>query len=225
MVYNIGHLEFKSKKAAENYTRNILSSIDINVNIDKDNIHFKFFVDLLNNHQRRDYKIGSGIKSFIVVTNALGNGLETRVLRTDDTIESFSWKDCSTSKYKTDRDLLDIALRSAIQFQIQDFKMTTSEMCAGCGKYNKCVVDHKSPTFYELKTDFLLVNPKRVTAFDKDEKTHQEVFKADDKDFEYLWQEYHKKHAILQYLCKECHNEKTKNDIIHIKKLKTDICL
>lgn len=52
MVYNIGHLEFKSKKAAEDYTRNTINSVGINTNIDNAHIHFQFFVDLLNNHHK-----------------------------------------------------------------------------------------------------------------------------------------------------------------------------
>lgn len=100
--------------------------------------------------------------------------------------------------------------------------MATREVCAVCGNCDKCAVDHKFPTFYELKTNFLSSNPERVFTFDKDGKTHQQIFKPDDKDFEYLWQEFHKEHAVLQYLCKECHDKKTKNDIIHIKCFKTE---
>ena len=220
MVYNIGELEFKSKKAAEDYTRNIINTIGKNDCINEDNKHFQFFVDLLNNHQRREYKIGCGIKSFIITINALGTGFETLIRRTDDSIESFSWKDCSSSTFKNNKDKLDIALRSAIQSQIQEFKLESEEICAECNKHDKCAVDHKSPTFYELKSTFLLSNPMREFTFRKDIKTHQEIFSEADKDFECLWQKYHKENAVLQYLCKKCHNEKTKNDIAKIKDFK-----
>ena len=47
--YNIGELEFKTKKECENYTRNIIENLGCCL-INKDHIQYNFFNNLIENH-------------------------------------------------------------------------------------------------------------------------------------------------------------------------------
>jgi hypothetical protein len=213
MEYKIGEKKFKSKKEAESYTRDKIMNIGPDNNIDESRSEYPFLVDLIDNHHKKKEKIGVGIKSFIITNNKRGTGLETQIRRKDGTIESFSWKDCATHTYKTAEQLFEVAMRTSIENQIQEFRKSKQEQCNSCKEYKKCAVDHKEPIFNKLKRTFLMDKSELPMEFDKEEDTHQQKFKETDKDFEKKWQEYHKKNAVLQYLCVKCHKEKTKEDI------------
>lgn len=212
MPYKTGLLEFKTKKESETYTRNIINDIGENT-INNTHKHFQFFVDLLNNHHKREDKIGCGVDAFIITKNARGTGYETQIRRIDNTIESFSWKDCANHTHKNTLQLLEVAMRYTIDSQIQDFRNNNPEICANCKQKTICAVDHKEPTFNQIKNSFLATVQCLPSEFDKDITTHQQKFKECDADFEEKWKIYHKTEANLQYLCSKCHKEKTKNDI------------
>jgi len=212
MPCNIGLLEFKTKKEAENYTRNIINTIGENT-IDNTHIHYNFFIDLLNNHHKKESKIGCGVDAFIVTKNAYGNGYELKIKRIDGTYESFSWRDCANHTHKNQEQLIDVAMRNAINLQIQEFRNNNPEICANCKSVDKCDVDHKNPIFNDIKNNFLATVKYVPCEFDKELITHQQKFKKCDIDFETRWQKYHKENSLLQFLCFTCHKKKTKNDI------------
>ena len=218
MTYKTGSLEFKTKKESEIYTRSIINNIGEN-NINNTHKHFQFLVDLLNNHHKKDSKIGCGVDSFIITKNARGTGYEVQIRRIDDTTESFSWKDCANHTHKNEQQLLEVAMRTAIDSQVQEFRNSNLEQCANpkCKKIGKCDVDHIEP-FNNIKNKFLsTVNNGIPSEFDKQPNTHQHKFRECDADFESKWQLYHKLETRLQYLCYSCHKEKTKNDIKMIR--------
>ena len=216
MVYTIGSLEFKTKNDSVNYTRNIINNIGENT-INNTHEHYLFFNDLLNNHHKKEYKIGCGIDAFIIVKNARNTGYEIQIKRIDGTYESFSWRDCATHTHKNEHQLLEAAMRTAIDSQILEFRNNTPEKCATCDKIITCHVDHISPTFNQIKNQFLNTIDHAPSEFDKEPHTHQHTFRDCDADFENKWQLYHKKEANLQYLCITCHKNKTKNDIKMMK--------
>jgi hypothetical protein len=212
MPYNIGKLEFKTKKDSEKYVRNIINTIGENT-INNTHIYYQFFIDLLNNHHKRDLKIGCGIDKFQIIQNARGTGFEVQICRVDGSNESFSWKDCATHTHKNDTQLLEVAMRTSIDSQIYEFRKNNIEKCAKCEKIKKCAVDHKEPLFNEIKNKFIADATNIPSEFDKEPYTHQQKFRDCDSEFERKWQVYHKNVAELQFLCSSCHNEKTKNDI------------
>lgn len=217
MEYRIGELIFKSKKEAETYTRDKITDIGSDDNITESRPEYTFLVDLVGNHYRKEEKIGVGIESFIITRNKRRTGLETQIRRKDGTIESFSWKDCATQTYKNPEQLLEVAMRTSIENQIQEFRKKNEEQCRTCKEYKKCAVDHKEPIFNKIKRDFLKDKNNLPKDFDKEEETHQQKFKERDRDFEKTWQDYHREYAVLQYLCDKCHKEKTKKDIQSMK--------
>jgi hypothetical protein len=221
MKYKIGNKEFTTKKSAETYTRDIITSIIKNTDNNMDNnciirntdIHYQFLVDLLNNHPKKISKIGSGIHSFIIIQNFRQTGYEVNIKRTDNSIESFSWKSCATGTFKGHAELLSCAMQNAIEPQRQEFKYNNPEqICNHCGYYAKCDVDHKSPRFETMQKDFLSNVSSIPYEFAKQLDTHATIFKNIDSDFEYDWQEYHKSCVQWQYLCVPCHKIKTKLD-------------
>ena len=213
-VYKIGSFEFPTRAKAVDYTRELLIQIGRYTPIYPNHPDYLFFVALLEHHPEKQRKIGSGIQCFGIQRNKRDpKCLETFILRTDGSKETFSWKDCASQKWKTPEQKLYKAFRTTIDPQIINFHSTTPEICAHCGKQTKCSVDHKNPTFKKLTLDFLALNTLPVpTIFAKKPKTNEEIFADTDNDFNNNWIQYHQKNAVLQLLCDECHKEKTVND-------------
>ena len=220
MIYYIGNIEFKSKKSAEDYTRQLINTIGVNQCINKSHDSFTFLIDLLDNHHKKNEKIGCGIDYFIIRKNDRGTGFEVQIKRVDGSIESFSWRDCATNTFKNNTQLLDVAMRHAVDSQIKEFRFNNPlEICNICKNTCKCAVDHSCPTFNEIKMGFLKINTITIPIdFDKECGTNQQRFKKTDYDFELSWYNYHKNYSILQYLCTSCHKTKTSNDIKLIRR-------
>jgi 5-methylcytosine-specific restriction endonuclease McrA len=214
ILVNIGILEFSSKKEAVDYTRTILEGIGKGIPIDSSHPTFNFFDDLLMNHSDRPRKVGCGLKSFGIQQNARDpKCLETFLLRTDGTKETFSWKDCAGKTYLTPEQKRTKAYRAAIEPQINLLRKKRANQCVACGKSEKCSVDHKDPTFYMLMKEFETQTTLSLpTIFDKQDKTNCEIFTVQDKVFEDAWTEYHASNAVLQLLCDPCHKLKTIED-------------
>jgi hypothetical protein len=215
MSVTIGPLEFPSGKAAVDYTRNLITELGKGAQIPSTHPNYQFFTDLLNNHEDVPRKIGSGIVSFGIQRNKRDQHcLETFVLRTDGTKETFSWVSCAKKQFMTPEQLLYKALRNTIEPQIHTFRRITPEVCKGCKQHIHCSVDHKSPTFYQLTQKFLSLPPNNPvpTTFRKQGRTNSELFKEEDIEFANEWEIFHKENAVLQMLCVMCHKEKTAAD-------------
>lgn len=215
MAVQIGTLEFPSGKAAVDYTRTLITELGKGTSISSRDSNFEFFVDLLNNHEDVSRKVGSGISSFGIQRNKRDpNCLETFVLRTDGSKETFSWVSCAKKQFMTPEQLLYKAFRNSIEPQIQIFRKLHQEVCSSCGKTKHCSVDHKSPTFYQLTQIFLNTPPNNPipTTFGKRTRTNEEMFEEKDLAFREEWNSFHKTHAVLQWLCEVCHKGKTAND-------------
>ena len=102
MSVQIGTLEFPSGKAAVEYTRNIIQGLGKGAILQSSHPNFQFFVDLLNNHEDVPRKVGSGISSFGIQRNKRDQHcLETFILRTDGSKETFSWVNCAKKQFMT----------------------------------------------------------------------------------------------------------------------------
>ena len=145
MSYNIGSIKFTSKGAAHKYTRNVIDKLGIN-NITEKYPEFKFFCDLIQNHHKKEEKIGCGIKSFVI-----DSGAKVSIRRLDDSIQSFSWSDCAKQTHKTDDELLETALRSSIIIQRNTFRVNNEEICAKCDLKLLCKPCHKEKTASDKK--------------------------------------------------------------------------
>ena len=102
------------------------------------------------------------------------------------------------------------AMRFAVRRQISGFRKdnTFHKQCAQCGNLLHLHVDHKETPFVTLQANFFeqcrLKNIPVPTVFAYHRSTCQAKFHKRDVGFNRRWQNYHKKHAKLQWLCQKC---------------------
>jgi hypothetical protein len=212
--YKIGDLVFKTKKMAEKYTRDYINNLGC-CEIKKGTDSFKFFKKLLKNHSDYKQKKGCGIIKFNIQKNIQNkNSYHMTLKRKDDSEDSFSWIHCCKflrENVHKDKDNLNQAYRSAIHYQIYNYKSSATNKCCFCGIDDKdCIyhVDHIIP-FSKIKDDFLIQNEIPVpNKFDKD-IDGVVTFTDDDYEFNKIWTKYHLRHAKLQILCQKCNIKKS----------------
>ncbi len=85
-MYNFHGKSFKSKKAVDDYIRDIKKQI-LKSNygiIEPDNEYFLFLHEIVNNHKNKEEKIGTGISYFFFVVDSFMTD-QLRIQRTDGT--------------------------------------------------------------------------------------------------------------------------------------------
>lgn len=218
MKYTFNNRVFNSKKEVDAYIRSVK---DDHLNSGENSVigcgHklFPFFKELIDIHNDKTEKIGSGIDFFYFVKDCYGHD-QMRICRTDK-----STIDCSCIYSKiTQRNVninynddLKNALRHAIKSQTFDFfkKQGDNLSCCICGDTNKCEIDHVVP-FHYIKSEFLkkIENKDIPTEFDDNiNGTCSRIFKEKDFKFTERWKLFHKDMAIYQVLCKACNSKKS----------------
>ena len=119
-----------------------------------------------------------------------------------------SWRKGITKEIKEINPLYS-AMRNSIRRQITMWrKKHMNELyCAECGSKTFLQVDHKFPSFYTIRNDFLAKEIK-PTIFDHCSFGFK--FKKLDSAFKKRWQQFHKSNATYQWLCKSCNCKKGK---------------
>lgn len=215
-MYNIGNISFRYKKNAETHTRMLINKLGV-CKITSTHSDYQFFVNLLDNHPDAKEKIGCGIDFFCIRNNPIGKGYQTVINRLDGSIEDFSWVYCckfekkSLEKQKQNA-IADLkqAMRDAITEQINDFRENNELCCNYCSVVgNKYVyqVDHIQP-FSELYEIFIK-NQKTIPFTFGTNKNLLTCFNETDILFKNDWIDFHRKHATLQILCKDCNITKS----------------
>lgn len=131
--HKVGNIEFKTKKALKEYTKNILEKRGV-CQINKDDVDFSFFLDLYLrklSHQ----KFAPNIIGFVINTNPI-NKSRTDNLSCIDINEKkyvFSWNNCCDGIEKDTSDKLKEACRTSIHEQIKQ-KWISSTECFICSK-------------------------------------------------------------------------------------------
>ena len=214
--YNIGDLEFKTKKECENYTRNIINDLGCCV-IQKDHKHFSFFESLIQNHPEYEDKKGVGIDYFYIEPNPLNRrSFQTMIKRLDESEIDFSWVYCCRFRERTTIDYLLDAMREAIKYDTINFKQQSDLICNFCKTekelYENYHVDHYNPSFQTLKDNFLKLTKKQVPlSFGDCKKYYTTIFKDEDEEFKNDWVDYHNKNCNFQILCRDCNLRKKKD--------------
>ena len=215
-IYSIGDLEFKTKKACEDYTRDIINSLGCCI-INKDNSHFIFFNNLIRNHPDYELKKGIGIDYFYIQPNPINKkSFQTMLKRLDGSETDFSWIYCCSFKIKTPNDILKIAMRTAISDDIIYFKQNQKQLiCKFCEvkdkPYEYYHVDHHNPSFKNLKDNFLNTTTRPIPFIFQECKVYKlKDFRDEDIDFKKDWIEYHNNNCNLQVLCQDCNLRKEK---------------
>lgn len=217
MKYNIGNLQFKTKKECENYTRDLIKKIGC-CKIKKDHEQFIFFNDLIKNHPEYDEKKGVGIKYFRIINNPLNRKtFHTIIKRKDNTKTNFSWVYCCQFKKRSPTFNLFRSMREAIKDDTIGFKRKQNILvCNYCKEkdfiYEYYHVDHHEPSFKKLRDDFLKSTKQKIpTSFDTCEKSKLSIFKDEDKEFKNEWMKFHRKKCNFQILCQDCNLKKSKD--------------
>jgi hypothetical protein len=210
----IGSKEFNSIKESYEYAKNKIYKFGEG-EFYQESKQYLFLNDLLKNHEDYDRKVGTGILYFIIQKNKWGSSLETVIMRTDKSTESFSWNKCAKSICTNNNEKLEKAMRYSIKSQIEKYKQDNYDSeCNICKEFdNSYEIDHIKE-FSVLKKQFLdMCNNFNIaipTTFNKG-FSNTDIFKKKDSLLEKKWVNYHKENAQLQKICKKCHKEKTKN--------------
>ena len=173
------------------------------------------FTLLLDNHPEKEKKIGCGIKYFRLCKNKLQkNSFHIDIIRKDDTITSFSWRDCCRlEKMKINpKDRLKGAFRTAISGDVLEFlNSNQNKICSNCGSLDKIQIDHIYP-FSKILNGFICSKDgyEFPNEFNKT-PINTYCFKDEDKELEKEFIKYHRKYARYQYLCRSCNVKKSDN--------------
>ena len=212
--YRLGKLTFKTKKACEDYVRDVLFELGC-VSVGDGHPKWSFLNDLINNHPDKAFKIGAGIDYFWIKKNEIGKGYATMIKRTDGSVADFSWRYCCEFKRRLVAEDITRAMRTAITNDINEFKTSFGYKftCALCKRQgtnsHEFHADHIHP-FCHIKTEFLSNEPVHPTRC-ADTLVGATHFHADDTEFEQRWVRFHKNKAQLQILCARCNLSKSDN--------------
>jgi hypothetical protein len=210
-------IELSQKKRKE-YVIELFNKIMDNNNgkvfLDKSHTYYNEIIDFLKFHPKGDRKLKLNDLRKVCVDNSIGHWRVFLVYQNN--IDSISWNKCITSREEPYTQRLGIALRYAIQNQIDDFKMINNiSTCELCGTRDRVIhIDHIIPfsilrdVFNEGRDDI----PIEFTKCDNMCGYTGFGFKDDDKLYEDDWIYFHKKYAMLRPLCDEC-NLQRKNSI------------
>lgn len=206
----VGNIHFKTKKALHEYTEQLLLQKGI-CEINKTDNDFLFFISLYSRKPSHSSFVNS-ICKFKISLDPVKQNKPNYVSCVDcnNNEYSFSWRACCDGCDATPTNKLKEACRTSIQHQTSDFWMNNNT-CNGCGKHKSdgCEVDHVNEFSNIYKNFMEQINMPIPTVFNGHPKTSQCMFKPSDALFERTFQHYHKEHAVLQLLCKECHKRKT----------------
>lgn len=130
------------------------------------------------------------------------------VKRLDDSEIDFSWVLCCSFKERTYNDNLTRAMRTAIIFDVIDYKKCSLLKCNICQiedqEYSNYHVDHDVVQFKTLMNNFLKITELILpSTFDSCER-NLTCFKNEDITFKTEWVTYHTNHRKYQLLCRNC---------------------
>ena len=209
-MITFGNEKFKTKKASENFIRNIIYELD-ECKITSEHTHFNLFCELVS------FKfVDCEIIAIELFKTALSRKtLHMRVLlKGNDEYILTSWRDCSRRKHTPISKDLSNAMRHSIYPDCIKYKYESTLIeCVYCKSKDDIQVDHLIP-FFRLKKDFLNTYDGIIPeVFDWSKITGTCSFKIQDKKFMNLWVLYHTEKAVFQLLCSSCNGSKGKKDL------------
>jgi len=204
----IGDYEFPTKKAAKQYVRDIIESVNEFEPISEPD--HSFLVDLLSKHPESESKIGAGIDFFTVELDSEWKRTRHFVVhRVDNSSTDFSWHTCiDGSSHRSD---VLAAMRSIVKWQIIEFKRMVLSGDPIC-PYTKAKLDEKNShvdhvppdTFHMLVSRWM--DSKEIGFSDigiKGTEDNSYGREFSDKLLADEWSRYHKKNANLRLISVE----------------------
>ena len=208
-------MQKESIKAQEQKIRNLLQQ-HVHRIINRENDAFVNILEIMMAQDQWLDKLNT-IQAFKVTRSKLNKALILQVK-----VDNFhgwltvSWRKGSSKKRK-EEDPLQSSFRQAVYRQISLWKKinSMSAECAECKdvqhSHLKLHADHKDPSFLKLTKDFLErpINKDVPLEFDYHHRCGRK-FKKRDNRFKQRWQNYHRHHMLLQWLCRKCNLSKKK---------------
>ena len=203
MVHIVNNVPYKTKTLLKAKTTSVINEmIERKISaITKESPYFNFWVSLLDRHPTKGNLNPTSFR-FEKPCHMYFTGF-------DGIEDSFSYNSCISQKQNKNLDYF-ACLRSSIEPQIQAFRESSTNVCNVCGKNGYYEVDHMI-TFKELYENFKYtvdgLNESDAKIY-YDSKKHRQYFDLTDeytRSLNDLWVDYHSEHAILQKLCKQCH--------------------
>lgn len=178
--------------------------------IPKDSSIFPDFLKIMEKQEQWRSKLNN-IQSFRITRSRLNKALSLQV-RVNNFARwlTVSWRKGTTKKRKEENPLQS-AFRQSIRGQIRQWKRINNinPKCVICNdthhSHLKLQADHVEP-FSKLTEDFVKENIP-PTEFDYHYRVGKK-FRKEDNKFKIKWQNYHKKKAVLQWLCRKCNLKK-----------------
>lgn len=204
-TFVLGSRSFNSKKAVDEYMRQILHAAVIDRPLAGEDFCAVF--DLLLQHPARDKKIGVGVSAITVQTEPRWNTRHFQITRIDGSTTDFSFKKCINPPSKMT--LFRCACRHLVANQIVSFRNAVFDAAGGTLRCplrgtvltpNTAHIDHTPPNTFEtlvqlfLSTDNIDVQTVEITGTKDNEM--QKGFA--DTDLELRWQVFHLERAVLR---------------------------
>lgn len=189
---------FPSKKAVKEHMRLL-----VEMNKDGTPFYDDELYSLLLRHREAEQKIGCGVKAFRVVHHLKYDNFGFVLTRIDGTETDFSWVVCLDGR--TPEQDARRAARADIKGQIMSYKtayFSKHSVCEATGArltHDSCHVDHESPTFEELFTNWLEsqgIGPEEVKVNTTEDMSVE--YTIQDPVLRQSWQTYHQLFASLR---------------------------
>jgi len=210
---------YKTQGEFEAFVKNVIYK-DIGICSDIKNIypsHYIILLEILKRHPNFICKTKnmSNIKILRDTLNA--TALKIMIVNNDTSEVDISWKCAITGKTKGDKHNLMSAMRSSIDDQIYQFKMSNEGPCVFCGNTDKLHVDHIIH-FDDIAYNFINIMENEHINIpnnfgDTNDDTHRRCFLENDSVFKNKWVDYHYKHASLRILCQKCNLTRAKSKL------------
>lgn len=208
--------DFETKKQLKEYIRGLIHSLGVCASLKtKNSQSYFFFRELFQRHPEKDKKKTDRIVDIRIAKHKKSD-YQFTVIWDDMESDTISWTSCVTQKSQTYATKLKQAFRIAIQDQISKFREKHHrEVCGFCGSTDDLTVDHVIH-FVKLVDDFKNIHSATTPILVKNE-FQQNCFQ--DISYETAFKKYHRQHAELRILCRQCNVNRAKPDRNHIPKI------
>jgi len=210
-MYCIYNKTFSSKMKCKNYTRELLKR-NLNKTITEGE-DFNYLISMIDLHPEKQYKIGDGIESFHI-KHDFYNNIALFINQKTKKLVSVSWVSICNFKAPSITQLFKDAMRQAIDPQIYEFRQKKFRegklICEFCNRTDNIHIDHIKQfkqIYEEFFEEYEFEIPKYYT---KEEGTNRCKFTDHDTELKNVWYNFHKEHASLRPLCKDCNLSRPK---------------
>lgn len=211
---------YKTQGEFEAFVKNIIYK-DIGICSDIKNIypsHYITLLEILKRHPNFMSKTKNMSNIKIIRDTLNATALKIMIVNNDASEIDISWKCAITGKTKGDKHDLMSAMRSSIDDQIYQFKISNEEKCVFCGNVDKLHVDHIIQ-FDEIAYNFInIMEDEKINIpnnfGETNDSTHRRCFLEIDYIFNNKWIDYHYKNASLRILCQKCNLTRTRNTFV-----------